>query len=48
MVLYCGGWGYGAIAWKIMDAIQSKFPHVKIDCLPDYDGPAGRIEVIVF
>lgn len=47
MILYCGGWGYGGTAWSLMDAIQSKYPGVNIDCQPDYDGPGGRIDVII-
>lgn len=47
MIEYCGGWGYGAVAWRLMDSIQLKYPTVKIDIRPDYDGPPGRITIFL-
>lgn len=47
LILYCGGWGYGGTALRLSDAIESKFAGVNVDCQPDYDGPGGRIDVII-
>lgn len=47
LILYCGGWGYGSTALRLLDAIESKFTGVNVDCQPDYDGPGGRIDVII-